>query len=243
MSIQSDLKSSITGKLDQAIIELHDYRAKQKSKADIDKTKEILENGGAAFAEKFPSRFYSVRFNPSQLVMDCSSKTKIKKNVQKKKEGNPQSVNIPTMTMSLQLYFDDMFTYDAFLWDRFNSVKGLTMLDAQQAVRMGRPFSVQQDVESFIAVLRNPSTRTVTFRWADFVFHGQLNFIKAQYTMFSPSGRPVRAVISLKIKSEMDFSALSSYYKHYASMFTNDGDVKRLSTYEQSVGSVLNISL
>ena len=101
--------------------------------------------------------------------------------------------------------------------------------------------SVQSQVEALVATLRNAYTRTISFRWADFSFIGQLNTVRANYTMFSPSGRPIRAQVLLRIQHEMDPTMLQGWYNSFDQAF--GGDTKNLVKPEQDRSALLNLSL
>ncbi len=74
-------------------------------------------------------------------------------------------------------------------------------------------------MEGLVAALRNPYTRNITFRWAKFSFTGQLNTINAQYTMFSPSARPIRAKVNMRLHQELDPDKLQDWYADFDDAF------------------------
>ena len=105
----------------------------------------------------------------------------------------------PAISLSMRLYFDEVNLADSFMWEKFTSgVSVQTGVNIATAVAgaKGKVWTVQTQVEGLVAALRNLYTRKVYFHWADFTFGGQLQTVMAQYTMFSTSGRPVRAVVS-----------------------------------------------
>lgn len=57
--------------------------------------------------------------------------------------------------------------------------------------------TVQQQVEGFLAAIRNQHTRRVNFIWGNLRYSGVLNSIQACYTMFRPDGRPIHAEIQV----------------------------------------------
>ena len=150
------------------------------------------------------------------------------------------------LALTVMLYFDDMDTYDAFMWDKFTA--GMTAQGAANLAKMGmelgggqKVHSIQGQVEALVAALRNPYTRLISFRWADFTFIGQLNTVRANYTMFSPAGRPIRAQVLLRIQHEMDPNMLSGWYSSFEKAF--GGDTSNLVKTEQNMGNLLNLSL
>jgi hypothetical protein len=96
-------------------------------------------------------------------------------------------------------------------------------------------------VEALVAALRNPFTRMISFRWADFSFIGQLNTVRANYTMFSTSGRPIRAQVLLRIQHEMDPTMLQGWYDSFDDAF--DGESSNLVKKEQNMSTLLNLKL
>jgi hypothetical protein len=150
------------------------------------------------------------------------------------------------LTLTTRLFFDDMDTYDSFMWEKFTS--GLTVKGGANAVNAGRTLAgkekihtVQWQVEALLAALRNPYTRVISFRWADFSFIGQLSAIHANYTMFSTSGRPVRAEVMMQINHEMDPAMLKHWYQNFDTVF--GGDSSTLVRKEQSYNSLINLNL
>lgn len=261
MSIGKDAFNSLTGNIESAMLVIHDYRDAgnaMKSRMGEDKalvaTKDfrIAEtvsrlSGGASNA--YPGsqdRILRVQFNPSQLTLDASAIPQYIPDAQTGKSRTLISEDVRKLNLTTILYFDDMDPYDAFMWERFTS--GFTAKGASNAVKAGmtaagkgKTHSVQWQVESLVAALRNPFTRTITFRWADFVFTGQLNTVRANYTMFSPAGRPIRAEVLMRIHHEMDHVMLKNWYDNFKTAF--GGDTTNLVKREQDYSSLLNLSL
>ena len=262
MSIGSDLKNSISGNIETALLVIHDYRdsARQlqagggsreaallKTKADrLKATAERLSDITPPSLPGSQDRMLKVQFNPSQLSLYASA---IPKTIADAASGQSRTIvpdDAKNLTLTTVLYFDDMDTYDSFMWEKFTS--GLTMKGAANAGKAvmtaagkGKVHSVQWQVEALISALRNPFTRTISFRWADFVFTGQLNAVKADYTMFSTSGRPVRAQVLLRIQHEMDPAMLQRWYRNFDTAFGED--TTNLVKNEQNYNSLINLNL
>ena len=262
MSIGSDLKSSLTGNIETALLVIHDYRsaaARMKSEKVGDDAillkmqKERSKMTAAALGdEEMPSfpgsedKILRVQFNPSQLSVYASAIPKQLKDTTSEASKSASAEDIRNLTLTVKLQFDDMDIYDAFMWEKFtagltttgitNAVKAVSTLKDKEKVH-----TVQWQVEALIAALRNPYTRTISFRWADFVFIGQLNAVQAQYTMFSPSGRPIRAEVLLRIRHEMDPAMLRSWYKNFDEVFNKPA--ANLVKPEQNYAALLNLSL
>ena len=86
-------------------------------------------------------------------------------------------------------------------------------------------YSVQTEVEGLIAALQNCYTRVVTFQWSNFTFTGSLETIQANYTMFSPSGRPIRADISLDITQDGADNTLKMWRDQFHLAFSGSADL------------------
>lgn len=264
MSIASDLGKSITGNVETAMLVIHDYRSKKNMKSpassggasDADKLA-VLQRARSEAVEQalltgvppsFPGsqdKTLKVHFNPSQLTINASA---IPKSQQDAASGMSRTMAAEDakLTLTVVLYFDDMDTYDAFMWEKFTS--GITAKGIANGVKLTKdlakkqkPRSVQWQVEALIAALRDPYTRTISFRWANFSFIGQLNTVRANYTMFSTSGRPIRAEVLLRIQHEMDPAMLHNWYASFEEAFGSDGS--NLVKPEQNYSALLNLSL
>ena len=261
MSYGSDLKAAVTGNIETAMLVIHDYRQTAKnlkeSGASEAETLAAIRNDRNAgtmaalatgSAPSFPNstdRTLRVQFNPSRLTLDSSA---VPRNQQDALTGRARTMAVEDAKLNLTviLYFDDMDTYDAFMWERFTagtSVKGVANVvkAGLEVAGKGKKHSVQWQVEALVSALRNPYTRTVSFRWADFAFIGQLNTVRANYTMFSPSGRPVRAEVLLRIQHEMDPAMLQRWYDNFEKAF--GGESSNLVKNEQNYSALLNLNL
>jgi len=237
---------SITGNIETAVIVIHDYRdvakkSKISSKEDsaqilsalgkerINSTKFALENGTAPSFPNSKAQIFKIHFNPSNLMLNASSVPHYQKDVTN--QGTlAQTVEDPTLYLTTTLHFDDMDRYDSFMWDKFTS--GLTASGAANAAKMGadiagkgKTYSVRPQVEALISALRNPFTRTVSFRWNSFSFIGQLTTVRAKYTMFSTSGNPVRAEVLLRLQHELDPVLLKNWYQDFEEAFGRTTDI------------------
>lgn len=265
MNIGQQALASLTGNVETAMLVIHDYRATAKEmtagvtgglsqsqalnalhKARVlSAAANALASGSAPDFPGSTERTLRVQFNPSELTLNIAA---IPKSRMDAGSGNGRTIAAedPKLNLTVKLYFDDMDTYDAFMWDKFmlgmsaqtaaNLVKG-----GMDAVGAGKVHSVQGQVEALVSALRNPYTRCISFRWADFAFTGQLNTVQAQYTMFSTSGRPIRAQVLLRIQHEMDSAMLKNWYDNFEKAF--GGDTRNLVGQEQGYQALLNLSL
>lgn len=253
--------AGLAGNIETALLIIHDYRASAETESGdalpvsagdaaalaafrIADTRYALDAGTAPVYTGSRDLLYQVRFNPARLTLNVSSDST---SVKSSDSGRSRTFAAGDARLSLTatLYFDDMDPQDAFMWDRFTG--GLTAQHAAGIRKMNQlrkgaaaVHSVRDEVESLISALRNPLTRAISFRWADFVFTGQLNTVQAQYTMFSPAGRPVRAQALLRIRHEMDPAMLYSWHQDFETAFSARGT--RLAERGQALGNLLNLT-
>ena len=260
MSIVSDLGKSVTGNVETALLVIHDFRSANQSQefagktnkekktaflADIVSQTEKALAGQKATGSISADKSLKVQFNPSQLTVNASALPKHKKD-NTSAQARAMAVEDAKLILTVKLVFDDMDTYDAFMWEKFTA--GLTATGIANALKPGKEKAgknpirtVQWQVESLISALRNPYTRTISFRWSDFCFSGQLNAVQANYTMFSSTGRPIRAEVLLRIQHEMSPDVLKHWYDNFRTAFK--GDQSKLVKQEQNYSALLNLNL
>jgi hypothetical protein len=260
MSIGKQLGASLTGNIETALLVIHDYRSKAKeltsgeqkltqaaalakiNESVINDTIQSLSTGSAPTYTDSIEKTMQVQFNPAELTINASAIPKSKMNASDG-DSRTMAVEDAKLTLTVTLYFDDMDTYDAFLLDKFTAGLSSTGISniAKTVSGNSTVHSVQGRVEALVAALRNPFTRMISFRWADFSFIGQLNSVHANYTMFSAAGRPIRAQVLLRIQHEMDPDMLQGWYKNFDTVF--QGKSSDLVTKEQTMSSLLNLNL
>ena len=264
MGIGQQALASLTGNVETALLVIHDYRQKvaqmnsgvtgglstaeamsSLNDSRIRATVAALETGTPPTYPGSQDRALRVQFNPSELTLNASA---VPQSQQDGTTGRSRTMAVEDakLALTVRLYFDDMDPYDAFMWDKFTA--GMTAQGAANLAKMGmelgggqKVHSIQGQVEALVAALRNPYTRLISFRWADFTFIGQLNTVRANYTMFSTSGRPIRAQVLLRLQHEMDPNMLSGWYSSFEKAF--GGDTSNLVKTEQNMGNLLNLSL
>ena len=264
MGIGQQALASLTGNVETALLVIHDYRQKvaqmnsgvtgglstaeamsSLNDSRIRATVAALETGTPPTYPGSQDRALRVQFNPSELTLNASA---VPQSQQDGTTGRSRTMAVEDakLALTVMLYFDDMDTYDAFMWDKFTA--GMTAQGAANLAKMGmelgggqKVHSIQGQVEALVAALRNPYTRLISFRWADFTFIGQLNTVRANYTMFSPSGRPIRAQVLLRLQHEMDPHMLQGWYDSFEKAF--GGDTSNLVKTEQNMGNLLNLPL
>ncbi len=171
-------------------------------------------------------RVFSVQFNPSSLSVYATTLEIGKRNTLRSPEDGTQhehtdSVIAPTVEMSVDLIFDHVEVSDAFMADKLRLGLVNTVAAAASAIaNKGKKVNtVKKEVEGLIAALRDNRTRSVAFVWADFVFRGKLKSVNADYTMFSTSGRPIRAKVSLRLMQTQTEVSRASWQKEFEEAF------------------------
>ena len=216
-----------------------------------DLTQAVLNGQNVSFPDAEDKMFY-VQYNPSHLTLNVS--TPPPKNYTNTADGRSflDVQGTAKLQLTVELTFDAMSTYDAFMWDKFsNSILSSTLNASAiaNAANMARDLAgkkkaltVQPEVEALLSALRDPFTRTISFRWADFTFIGSLEAVRANYTMFSPTGRPIRAKGVVRITHEMDPNMLQSFLASRELLF-GDNDVGNLTQWNQNWQNLINLNL
>jgi hypothetical protein len=152
----------------------------------------------------------------------------------------PLQVGNPQIFLTLRLVFDEMDPADAFIADKVMPSAGkIAKGVVNTATQRGAARSVQPVVEGFIGAIRNSDTRLLRFNWGEFRFTGFLQHIHSEYVMFSPSGAPIRAFVTLRLKNDLDSDA-DIWFKAMADLL----DKPKLTALDQAkstAGNLLNL--
>ena len=147
-----------------------------------------------------------VQFNPSTIQINAygGGRAPITNHG---KAGGQQASTIqygsvePYIEVSFTLIFDQTNIADAFLTDKFTL--GVTSVVKNAATLVGdlagKEYSVRPFVEGFLAAVRQENFRSVVFLWGEMRYEGIMNTTQCKYTLFSPSGNPVRAEVGVKL--------------------------------------------
>jgi hypothetical protein len=246
--IGKDAWNSLTGNIESAYIVVHDYRKAAARAADVASPggiDAIVVSGGGGSGPV--DKYFRVQYNPSELEVNASAPTKDKKDTRAADAASDASAasttvkDVPVagkLELSAVLWFDKMKPATSFMMGKdtslFGGIRGAGNLLQDED-------SVQTEVEGFIAIMRNPRTQIVTFYWADFSFTGSLINVGAQYTMFSSSGRPVRAKVSIRVRQEVDKRYAAGFFNDFETAFS--GSQSNLTQPEQKVSSLFNLNL
>lgn len=187
-----------------------------------------------------------VQYNPSSIHMQTTTGSQL--NYSGGNMGNMsnnmiiQNVVPTSTTMNVQLIFDEVNVYDAFMVNNANSTGGVA-----QAVKYfaDKGHSVQHQIEGILSLLTMDVTRQVVFYWAKMCFRGELTAVQANYTMFNKSGNPIRGVVNLSIRQGEQAELFDpAYWKEaYENLFTK-GKAAGKSTFSKVTNNnVLNLNL
>lgn len=192
---------------------------------------------------------FTVQFNPGQLQLYGAAKTKTEKSVendgknqQPAQQGKAASTEAPNLQLSVQLTFDHVVNADAFSADKLLLTPGglaSTVTSAVKNAISGKEYTVQTEVEGFIAAVCNTETRRMQFQWGKFFFDGIVTDVQARYTMFNPSGRPVRGVVDLRLTQSFTPEIQKQWSAQLEKAFASGA--LNLTSAAQMVGSAINL--
>lgn len=223
MSLASALAAAALGNVPKALLVIHHVDS-----GSIDSTK-VAANTQNALTKAasttgvstpsvptFQEHTMVVQYNPSTLSLQANAEAipfgHLLDNVD---SGIPsQNLRPPMVVLSVELLFDAMNPEDAFMMDKMRLPVGKIVSDVSgivQNVKHGG-YTVQPQTDGLVAALLRPETRVVTFRWADMAFTGQLIEVRADYTMFSVSGKPIRSKVSMSIAQQVESDADIAYW-------------------------------
>lgn len=192
------LKKSKTGK---PALNVTDIASARLAKGVTGEQKE-----GAEKKATIAKKNYQVQFNPSALEFEVTSvRPEAKQNNTEDCENKTdppneieQSILEVSIKLTVKLIFDQVDVQDSFMWEKFR-MKPSDVAGGLIKLYKKTEYSVQKEVEGFLAALRDNRTRKISFIWGDIDYTGILCSVDANYTMFSVSGRPVRADLTLTI--------------------------------------------
>lgn len=146
------------------------------------------------------ARRFTVQFNPSTLTVSgyAGGSAAINDYSSSGRSGLSYKELKPHIDFSVQLIFDDVVRSEAFLNDAM-SFNATNAINAGSGRLTRRKFSVQEEVEAFLAIVRNKYTKGLTFAWGKLMYSGVVTNCNAKYVMFAPSGKPIRATVQLRM--------------------------------------------
>lgn len=166
--------------LETAYIEIEDNQETAGQETVMTDVKSILlGSSGQKSKKSAQSKTIRVQFNPTQMEFNAGAKKhkwREKAGIDKREDGRVEHADVSLkeneVMVSFQLIFDRSIYADA---------------------------SVQAEVESFLAMIKSPYVRKISFYWGKLYFKGVLESVDADYVMFDMLGIPVRAKVKLNI--------------------------------------------
>ena len=207
MGYWSEAFSNLIGKTDKAIIviqkkEANDNKVKGKQVLNVSSLKEIGSfkkkggKGGDAFS-------FGVQYNPSKLDFNSFGGVITRRRGAAENLEKFDNKYEPTVQLSLELVFQDVNDVDAFGHSGMDKALnflggGISLSNMIKAgLSVAETYSVQDQIETFLAIITNEETDNISFLWEDMAFTGKLETVNSRYVMFSPSGKPIAGVVDL----------------------------------------------
>ena len=122
-----------------------------------------------------------------------------------------------SLTLRVQLVFDKINQTNAFSIYNQGFALGTVV---NGVTSMVREYTIQPQVEGLISLLTYKNTRQVIFIWSEMFFHGELQGVEANYTMFNKQGKPIRATVDLMIKQSDSNKAFATDHEYWDKAFT-----------------------
>lgn len=212
MSVLNDLKSSVFGNIPKAVLCVK--KIKETDKLSPDSLKSI-EAGMKNIARKMStvtggkagdSGYFKlqVQYNPSSISFYSQAGEHTMQGPGEIGFSQQIQICLPAQTtMQVELIFDAVNLEDAFMAEKLRLSAGDALAAGIAVYKTAKKqyYSVQTQVDGILALVTQVLTRQVVFNWSTMSFYGELTGVAAKYTMFSPSGRPIRASVTLSIRS------------------------------------------
>lgn len=246
---------SLVGNAERAVIEVIDrrkvspqYDESNKKKIAGFSMKEIVSEKNG-FAISSPVKKFYVQFNPKELSISAQGGGfSPKMNYGGKDNQLEYGAVEVSVYLNVQLIFDCVNNHDAFMNEKAVLNPTTIAMGAGKAIvntMTNREYTVQPQVEGFIAAINNPQTRQIKFSWGDLSYAGVINSVNSQYTMFSVSGKPIRASMNLGIRcmdKNVASGTMGQWQTYYEKAFCGDGAGRDLNKAADKIGNLLNIS-
>ena len=243
----TDVAQSVAGITEKATLFVHTTGGAEKlnSKKVASSTASVLSGEMSAFGGPATgTHMLKVQYNPSSLTIQANAESiPFKTILQHVDNGVPaQNLRAPMVVLSVELVFDAMNTQDAFMMDRTRLSLDTLATDARAVAKeVNGGYSVQPQTNGLLAMILRPSTKLVTFAWADMSFTGEVMEAEAHYTMFSPSGRPIRSVVRMNISQQVESAADAQYWENAMDeVFCEIGSFEGKGA-GQKLGNILNL--
>ncbi len=194
-------------------------------------------------AENAGYHVLEVKYNPSKIKIKSKNGDFMEAGIGGEGTNGITMIQSPNRTtMTVELVFDDVNNQDAFMFEKFTNVSpGAIVSDVAGVVNafMNKPYTVQPQVDALVATVLQSETKQAVFYWSDMAFAGHIVGVDAKYTMFSPSGHPVRATVQLKIRQIGSDTVENKYWEDaYQKLFKGESLLDKAANL---AGNVLNL--
>ena len=242
-TLGNNLLNSLTGQVEKAYIDITDKRDKEVVIENVKKANNSLSGLGSLKGINTDSmgitgltdkvlkglstntKRYIVQFNPSTLNIQAMGGGRFAVTNHSDEKGESKldyAALTPRIQVSVKLIFDEV----------------------QRPALQSKDDSVRTQVEAFIAALRNPQTRNITFAWGTLCYSGNLISVDSRYTMFSLYGKPLRAEVTLTLvcmDENLKKENMGMWEERYRKAF--QGDSTDLTSFGQKIGNLVKINL
>lgn len=263
MGALKDIGSSITGSIGKAMlcvkkVPISDVFRINVSNIDL---RAMLASSSTGLTGALPSfavakgitavagyHIMQVKYNPSTIKFSVKAENTMRPGIGGAGANQVSQAVGPAKTMmTVSLVFDDVSVPDAFMSDKFTPSTGGAVSAAAGIAKnlLGDGYTIQKYVDGLVALITQSETRQVVFFWSEQAFAGEVVGINATYTMFSPSGKPIRGIVELTIcqsESETTGKGDEAYWnKAFSKLFdsSNEG-LADDSKVSDSIGNLLN---
>lgn len=208
---------------------------------NIEKAVIIFENNGT-------KKKIDVQYNPSSISFTTYAHDTELGDSQDdggSTESTHQNTSVASIGMKVDLIFDDVNNFDAFMNEKITVSTGMAASAISKAVGISSEIS---KIFAFIERINCSENRQITFQWSDFCFQGELTSVSTELNMFNVMGNPIRGKVSLSI--QQDYSAEEAGDKENnrafdnlfgGAMFTSSStDAKSL---KDKAGNLLNLNI
>ena len=256
-NLGQNLGNSVLGNVEKAKLYIYNTTGSEavKSRSVIEAAVTALQGATQAAASAITAataragvstHMMTVQYNPSSLSIQANAQsipfTYLQQNVD---NGIPnQNLRPPMVMLSVELVFDAMNTQDAFMMDKLRLSVGSVISNVAGGLTAKKGgYTVQTQTNGLLATVMRPSTKIVTFAWADMAFTGQITEVQAKYTMFSPSGKPVRSVVRMNIAQQVESESDNTYWEKVLDTTFGANSTLNTKNVGQSLGNVLNLNM
>ena len=163
---------------------------------------------------------FSVQYNPATIRIITQSgrqERKIKDSGGVDDSLRGYKVGSGKTKLSFDLIFDDVDNMNAFLLNDVvnTNVTGVVNKGLDMIQHNGNKHSVRKKMDAIMSLLSTTATQHVIFFWSKMYFRGQVTDVSNKFTMFNPSGNPIRGEMHIEITQDANQAQQFAYDEHY----------------------------